>query len=170
MINSLKSLESDISLVLHNFMVRSKKIYLTRDNSVQFVIQDFGLIVSAMDRMDYAQVKDIILNKFEGWRVVYISPTDNILEKKYDILWSLMRCGYMKWMRSNYPRQIERILSGPDNLGNRIINERLRIWAEKPKFNYLIEDNKAALKNNIRRELTADPSFFDYMPEEVSDV
>lgn len=163
----LRSLESDVSIILHNFMVKHRKINLIRDISVQFIIDDFGLIVCCMNRMDYMQANEMINTQFSGWRTIFISTGDNLLEKKYEILWDLMRCGYMKWLRTTYPRQIKRVLNGPDNLGNRIINERLRIWANKPKFRYLIEDNKIAIRNGVLRELTNDSSFFDFMPEEM---
>jgi hypothetical protein len=72
----------------------------------------------------------------------------------------------MKWLRYTYPRQIRNVLLGHDNLGQSIIKERLRIWNDRAKFKYFIEDNKVALKNGVHTELTNDPSFFDYMPEE----
>ena len=162
----LNELDDHIAIMLINFMVEFKKINLVRGISSQFIISDFGVIVCCINRADYSQVKDAIVGQFDHWRVVYITTNDNILEKKYDILWALIKSGYMKWLRYNYPRQVRNLLTGVENLGQRIIDERLRIWGNKPKYRFFVEDNKLVLRNGISRELTNDPSFFDYIPEE----
>jgi hypothetical protein len=79
-----------------------------------------------------------------------------------------MRGGYMKWLRTAYPRQMKNTLMGVDNLGNKILQERLRIWANRDKYKYLIADTKSVLNYGILRELAHDPGFFDHMPEEVT--
>lgn len=162
----MQELEDSIAIMLNQLRVSSRKLNLMKDTSSQFVVEDFGLIICCINRIDYVQVSDKVHEKFHGWRVVYITTQDNMLEKKYEVLWALMRCGYMKWLRYNYPRQVKNILLGTENLGTRIIKERLRIWNNQPKFAFLIEDNEIALKNGVQRELTSDPGFFDYMPEE----
>ena len=162
----LTELEQEATIVLSQLRVKHRKINLVRGISTQLVVDDFGLIVCCINRVDYAQVSNTVLEQYKDWRVVYLTTNDNILEKKFEILWNLMRCGYMKWLRYTYPRQIKSILNGTDELGRRIIEERLRIWGTKPKFKWLAEDNRVAFHNGILRELTNDPSFFDYMPEE----
>lgn len=69
----------------------------------------------------------------------------------------------MKWLRSVYGAQFPNILE-TDNLAGRIVEERLRIWDNQPKYIYLIQDNLEAQKVGTRRILAEDPSFFDYMP------
>lgn len=168
---SIKNLEVDITIMLTQFRVQFRSFNITgKDRSIQFSVEDFGLIVCCIDRYDYVQIKDLMLDRFKGWRLCFVTIGDNMLEKRYQILWDLMRCGYMKWLRYTYPRAIKNVLVGPDNLGQKIIEERLRIWADRPKYKYLIEDNKVALKNGVSRELTNDPSFFDYMPEEEVNI
>ena len=162
----LNELEKHVSIMLTQLRISFKKINVVRNVSLQFVIEDFGLIVCCINRIDYTQVNNVMNDKFEGWRIVYVTTNDSILDKKYDVLWALMRCGYMKWLRYKLPRQVKSILNGPDNLGQKIIEERLRVWADRPKYKFLIDDNKAALRNGVLREMTTDPSFFDYMPEE----
>lgn len=162
----LKELEDYISIMLSQLRVTFKKLNLIRGISVQFVIDDFGLIICCINRNDYSQVNDTIIKNFPDWRILYVTTNDSILEKKDEVLWHLMRCGYMKWLRYTFPRQVRNIINGPENLGQKIIRERLRIWADKPKYKFLVNDNKIALENGMLRELTNDPSFFDYMPEE----
>ena len=163
--STMQELEEDVALMLNQFRVSVRRTTM-KDTSVQFVVDDFGLIICCIDRLDYTQIDDIVSNKFEGWRAVFISTSDSMTEKRYEVLWALIRCGYMKWLRYSFPRQVKNVLAGHDNLGQRIIEERLRIWNDKPKFKYLIDDNKVALKNGVRLELSNDPSFFDFMPEE----
>lgn len=162
----LAELENHASTMLTLFRVKHRKINLMRGISSQLIVDDFGVVVCCINRVDYAQVNDAVYEQFKDWRTVFITTNDNVMDKKYEVLWTLMRSGYMKWLRRTYPRQLRSILNGPDNLGRRIIEERLRIWATKPKYAYLAEDNKVAFRNGIIRELTDDPSFFDYMPEE----
>lgn len=162
----LKELEDYISIMLSQLRVTFKKLNLIRGVSIQFIVEEFGLIICGIDRTCYTQVNETIIKNFPDWRIIYITTNDNIAEKKDEVLWSLMRCGYMKWLRYTYPRQIKSIINGPESLGQKIIRERLRIWANKPKYKFLVNDNKVALENGMLRELTNDPSFFDYMPEE----
>ena len=162
----LRELEDYISIMLSQLRVTFKKLNLIRGVSIQFIVEEFGLIICGIDRTCYTQVNEMIIKNFPDWRIVYITTNDNIAEKKDEVLWNLMRCGYMKWLRYTYPRQIKSIINGPESLGQKIIRERLRIWAGKPKYKFLVNDNKVALENGVIRELTNDPSFFDYMPEE----
>jgi len=160
-------LDDEVVIILNQLMVKFRKLNLLKDNSTQFVIDDFGLIVCCISRIDYSEVKSKVAEKFSGWRTIFITPDEDLSKKKDEILWGLMRGGYMKWLRVTYPRQIKNVLLGVENLGRKIIEERLRLWDGQPKYNYLIEDNRMALRNNLGRELTIDPSFFDFMPEEV---
>lgn len=162
----MQALEDNVVIMLNQFRVTHRKTALAKNTSVQYAVEDFGLIICCIDRLDYVQVNNAVNEQFEGWRLVFISTSDDIMEKKYEVLWALMRGGYMKWLRYQLPRQIKSVLLGHDNLGNRIIKERLRIWNNKPKFKYLTDDNEVALRNGVQQELTNDPSFFDYMPEE----
>lgn len=162
----LTELEEHAAIMLNQLRVKYRKVNLVRGISTQFVIDDFGLIICCINRVDYAQVSNVVVDQFKDWRTIYLTTNDNMLEKKYQVIWALMRCGYMKWLRYNFPRQVRSILNGPDDLGRKIIEERLRIWADRPKYKFLADDNRVAFKNGILRELTNDPSFFDYMPEE----
>lgn len=162
----LTELESHIAITLQNLFLKYRKINLVRGVSVQFIVDDFGVIICGINRPDYVQVDTAINSKYPGWRTVYLTTHDRINDKRYEILWALMRGGYMRWIRSAYPGQVKKILTGPDNLGTRIIKERLRIWGDQPKHRFMVEDNKAVLANGILREFTRDQGFFDYMPEE----
>lgn len=161
----LSELENHVTITLNQLHVTYSKRSVLRGVSSQLVVDDFGLIACCIDRIDYAQINDAVTEQFEGWRIVYITTNDDIIEMKYKLLWGLMRGGYMKWLRYNFPRQVKNTLNGPDNLAHLIIKERLRIWGDDPKYKFFVEDNMVALRNGILRELTNDPSFFDYMPE-----
>ena len=163
----LQELDAHIGIMLKTFMLSSKKISLLRNTVVAYLIGDFGTIICGINRADYSQVKEILTEKFKGWRYIYITTQEDIANKKYEVLWELMRGGYMKWLRTAYPHQMKNTLMGIDNLGNKILQERLRIWANRDKYKYLIEDTKSVLNYGILRELAHDPGFFDHMPEEI---
>jgi hypothetical protein len=163
---TLEELEELLSIVLNQLRVSARSIRILKGKACQFLIEDFGVIVCCMDRVDYTQISDVVEEKFKDWRPVYVTGNDNLPAIKDKILWALMKSGYMKWLRYNFPRQVKSLLAGTENLGQKIIEERIRIWANKPKYRFFIEDNMVALRNGILRELTNDPSFFDYMPEE----
>ena len=163
----LQEIEAHINIMLKTFMITSKKINILKNVAVAFLIEDFGTIVCGINRSDYSQVDSVLEEQFKGWRRVYITTQDDVAEKRYNVMWDLMRGGYMKWLRSAYPRQLKSLLTGADSLGNKILNERLRIWAKRPKYKYLIEDTESVLKYGLLRELAHDPGFFDHMPEEI---
>lgn len=160
----LEELESEIKIMLYAYKVESKVYRLIKSVSVQFVVEQFGVIVCGINREDYKIITDQVNQDFPDYRVVYITGSDNMLEKKDDVLWELMKGGYIKWVRMNYPRTFnDSIVRG--NLGNKIINQRLKIWNDRPKYRFLIEDNEYAKVNSASFIFSIDPSFFDYMPE-----
>ena len=162
----LQEIESHIVIMLKTLLLNSKKISILKNVSIAFLIEDFGTIVCGINRTDYSQVEMILEEKFKGWRRVYITTQDDVVKKKYDVVWELMRGGYMKWLRTTYQRKLKNILIGVDDLGGKILKERLRIWAGRAKYRYLIEDTESVLKYGMFRELAHDPGFFDHMPEE----
>ena len=164
---SLQKLDTDIVVMLNAFMVSSKRVNILKKTAVVFSIESFGTIVCGIDRIDYLQVHEVLTDNFPGWRMVYITNQEDINKKRYDVLWGLMRGGYMKWLRLNFPRNAKSVLLGQDNLGTRILQERLNIWSKQPKYKYLLEDTKSVLRHGITVELTHDPGFLDYMPEEL---
>lgn len=164
---NLSELENQVIIMLRHFHVNFKTMHISRGISTSLVVEDFGLVICCINRLDYTQVSNTVMDQFKDFRVVYLTTNDeDMQENKYRVLWALMRGGYMKWLRYTFPRQIQNLLNGSDNLGHRIIKERLRIWGNKPKYKFLVEDNNSVLKNGILRELSNDPGFFDYMPEE----
>ena len=48
--------------------------------------------------------------------------------------------------------------------GKKIIEERLRRWNNKPRFNFFIKENMLAKTMSATIILAIEPSFFDYMP------
>jgi len=161
----MQELEDRVGVMLTHLFVDYKIVNVMKGMSVQFIIEDFGTIVSCVNRLDYKQVQDKLTTDYNGWRVVYISTQDDLDEARYEVLWALMRSGYMRWLRMAYPRQMKNVLMGIDNLGARIIKERLRLWADKPRNSFWINENEYVLANGILQEYSRDPGFFDYMPE-----
>jgi len=161
---TIEQLESDISVILSSLRVDYKKMSVIKEVSVQFIVEEFGTIICGLNRADYLLVSKTIEKQFgSGWRIVYLSLQDSLLEKKDEVIWDLMRGGYIRYIRNKYPRQFRELIV-MQNFGRKIIEQRLKVWNNEPKFNFLIEENKAALKEAFTYILSIDPSFFDYMP------
>jgi hypothetical protein len=85
-----------------------------------------------------------------------------LIEKRDEIIWTLMRGGFMTYIRQNFPRQFTRLIA--DGFGDKIIKERLRRWADKPMYRFLIEEDIKAKEVPTTMVLSMEPAFFDYMP------
>lgn len=160
---SLRRTVTDIGTMLGALRVPYDITSVYKNTTVQYVIKPFGVVISIMSPSDYGITSSKVEEHFKDYRLVYVATNDNISDKRYEIIWELMRSGYMRWLRRTYSTQFPNILEA-DNLGNKIIDERLKVWNYQPKYIYLINDNLEAQQIGFRRVLADDPAFFDYMP------
>ena len=98
-----------------------------------------------------------------GWRFIYFTAHDSLLEKKEEIIWDLMRGGFIRYIRTRYPQQFKNLII-MENFGKKIIKQRLKVWGDTPKYRFLKQENEAALNEAFSYIISVDPSFFDYMP------
>jgi hypothetical protein len=159
---SLETLDAEVRITLQTLRVPFKKVNVVKQVSTQFLCEDFGVIISTIDRDDYTFVRDAVGTTYPGHRYVFISTQDNLIEAKDEIIWTLMQSGFMRYVRTNYQRQFNNLVL--EGFGQKIINERLRRWGDQPKYKYLIEENRKALTLPTNMIITNDPAFFDYMP------
>jgi hypothetical protein len=157
-----EEMEAEIAITLQSLKVPVKKTSVVPDVSVQFVSADFGTIVSVITRADYSYINKTIKEHYPDYRYVYISTYDNLIEKRDEIIWTLMKSGYMTYIRQNFPRQFTRLIA--DGFGDKIIKERLRRWGDKPMYKFLIEEDIKAKEVPTTMVLSMEPAFFDYMP------
>jgi hypothetical protein len=160
---SMEELEAEIDIILHTLRLKFRRIQLVRGAGAQFVCEDFGVIVSAINRTDYSSIKKVVREKFPGYRDEYVSTFDDLLKAREDIIWALMQSGYIKLIRMNFPRQFNKLIVS-ENFGNKIIDERLRRWGDVPKYRFFVEENKKAKEMPATMVLSMEPGFFDYMP------
>lgn len=160
---SLRRTTYDVGTMLGALRVPYTVTSIIKNTTTQYIIEIFGVVVNVMNGVDYTIVNEKTIEVFKDYRHIFVSTSDSIDEKRYEIIWALMQSGYMKYIRESYASQFSNILE-TDGLGNRIIDERLKRWDNKPMYSYLIKDNLSAKEIDIRRLLTHDPSFFDYMP------
>ena len=160
---SLRRVGYDVGVMLGALRVPYNTTSVIKHITSQFIVEQFGLVISVINNGDYSFINDKVTQIFKGYRTVYVTPSDDINEKRYEVLWALMQSGYMRWLRSIYPAQYPNILEA-DNLANRIIDQRLERWGDMPKNRFHVEYNLQAREMGMRRTLTQDPSFFDYMP------
>jgi hypothetical protein len=157
-----EEMEAEIAITLQSLKVPVKKASVVPDVSAQFVSEDFGTIVSVITRADYSYINKIVKEHYPDYRYVYISTYDNLIEKRSEIIWTLMKSGYMTYIRQNFPRQFARLIA--DGFGDKIIKERLRRWGDKPMYKFLIEEDIKAKEVPTTMVLSMEPAFFDYMP------
>ena len=160
-------MEAEIGITLQSLRVPTKKLsveglVLGGYRLVQFKSDDFGTIVSVIQRADYGYIHEVVQRDFPGYRYVYVSTFDNLIEKRDEIIWSLMEGGYLIYIRQNFPRQFQQLIT--DGFGNKIIRERLRRWDNAPKFKFFIDENTEVMKIPVTMMLSREPAFFDYMP------
>lgn len=159
---SLEELDSEVMITFRTLMLSFKKINVVKNVSTQFVCEDFGVIISTINRDDYTFVRDAVMTSFPDYRYVFVSTQDNLLEAKDEIIWALMQGGFMRYIRITHQRQFNNLVR--DGFGNKIINERLKRWGDKPKYKFLIDENIKAKQVPTNMIITDDPAFFDYMP------
>lgn len=159
----LNKLEYDIEGMLYALKLPYKKMSVVKDISVQYLIESFGLIVCGIDRKDYSQIDNAVQNVYEGWKLFHITTKDAVTYKKDELIWELMRAGYMTWIRQDFPRQFKNLIT-EQNFSLKIINERLRVWNNEPRFKFFTEMNLAAKNQSAGYILSLEPGFFDYMP------
>lgn len=155
-------MEGEIAITLQSLRVPTKKVIAVPDVSASFISEDFGTIVSVINRADYSYVHKTLRESYPGYRYVYVSTYDDLIEKREEIIWALMEGGFMTYIRQNFPRQFQSLVT--EGFGNKIIKERLRRWADKPMYKFFIQENVTVKDVPVTMVLAQEPSFFDYMP------
>ena len=157
-------LEIELNNIIIALQLRSNKISVVKNVSVQFVIAEFGTVICGINRIDYSEVKKVIDTHFDGYRILYVTTNDDLSAKRYEIIWELMTAGYMRWLRFEYTRLFTNLIT-VENFGIKIITERLKRFNGKVKYKYIIEQNEWAMRNAGTYILSIDPGFYDMMPE-----
>lgn len=163
---TMHELEALLESNLRALRVEYRKEHLIKDISVQFVVEKFGVIVCGINRLDYKLIDTAVGDQYGGWRVVYITTYDDMNEKRDEVLWAMMKSGYLMWLRHSLTTTQYRKLMFDDNIAHKVINKRLTMWGDDPKYRYLKEcDVFAAGQGRISEYLAKESGFFDYMPE-----
>ncbi|RLD67352.1 MAG: hypothetical protein DRI98_12700 [Bacteroidetes bacterium] len=155
-------MEAEIAITLQSLRVPTKKVSVVPEASIQFISEGFGTIVSVINRADYGFVNKTVREQYPDYRYVYVSTYDSLIEKRDEIIWALMEGGFMTYIRENFHRQFQHLIT--DGFGNKIIRERLRRWGDKPMYKFLIEENTKAVDVPVTMVLATEPAFYDYMP------
>ena len=154
---------NDTRVMLQTLRLDFKEHYPSSKVEYQFLVDQFGLIVHVIDKRFYAPPEPT-LDPYEDWRQVYIDREDDINKKREETIWELMKSGYMSWLRGENSRAFKNLILNYD-YAKKIIDQRLKIWGDKPKYRYLVQLNTEASYTTATYLLSIDPGFFDYMPE-----
>jgi len=163
---SIKETSYDVEVFLKALKIPFSTTNVLKHITTQFIIEDLGIVLTVLNPNDYAMINDRVNFLFKEWKLLYIPAAVDVQAKRYPIIFEFMRSGYMKWLREIYRNQYVQIIE-TDNLGRRIIEERLRLWDNKPMYRLFIQENVNALKNSFRRIISEEPGFFDYMPRDI---
>lgn len=158
------TLEVNIKSMLAALRLNYRQASILNNLAICFIVEDFGTVICAIRPGDHDMIKDIMIRNYKDWRDVYIATDDSFNGMKDEVLWELMRSGYMTFIRNNYTRQFNNIIL--NELGNKIINKRLKIWGDRPRYKWLVEENNMAKRESSTYVLSKNPAFFDYMPSE----
>ena len=126
-----------------------------------YTIPMFGLKVYCISNFMQQEIQKASLDI--NRRIFIITTTEDFKDRKELLIWELMKSGYLKWLRLTYPRQFKDLIV-TQNFGHKIIDRRLKLWGNKEKFKFFIEENKS-YKSALGYALSQDTSFFDMIPE-----
>lgn len=162
---NVKEAGEEVSSILMALRVQFRELHLLKDMSTQFLCEQFGTIISCLIHYKYIEHIEETLNKlYPNYRYIYLTDFSNIVEVREQIIWALARGGFFRHVRSVFPKQFTDLVT-LQSYGERIIQKRLEFWADRPKYKYLIEENRMAREMSAIAVLARDPSFFDYIPE-----
>lgn len=161
---SQKELTSDVKTLVSALHIPYTEFSVGNGIPTGFRVDLFGTIVMGIDRKDYSHALSKLHLEYKGYRLFFITSSDNFVEKKDELIFDLMRSGYIRFIRLKYPNLFTNLLND-HNYARKIINERLKVWGDTPKFQFLAEENKEAINQAVSYIEAVDPSFFDYMPE-----
>lgn len=131
----------------------------------QFSIEQFGLVICIVEKEDIGLVATKLQDFFKDYRIIYVTPSEDLNAMKESILWDLTRGGYLRWLRVNYPRKFNQTVV-EQGLGTRLLKKRISLYRNKPKYKFWIEEDQDALKIAASYITSIEPGFFDYLPEE----
>lgn len=98
----------------------------------------------------------------KGWRAVKININDDFEEKKMETFWELMRAGYIHYLRMEFSNTFKRMITS-NNWDKKIIEKRLELYGDDPKYTYLRDLNVWAKKQSSTYLLSMDPGFYDFL-------
>lgn len=162
---NIETLATEVEVILRALFLTYRLDFTTDKTSFYITVPMFGIVINGLYSLDYKLTNDTIDTRFKDYRVVYVTNEDLLHEWKLSLIWALMRSGYLRYIRSKYKTQFKSLIIGQD-FARQIVSERLRIWADKPKYLWLINENKEALAMSATYILSVDPAFYDMMPEE----
>ena len=152
-----------VRIMLQTLRLDAKEHYPSSKVEYQFIVDQFGFVVHVIDNRFYVPPEPT-LDPYEDWRQVYIDREDDLNVKREEVVWELMKSGYMIWLRHENPRAFKNLILNYD-YAKKIIDKRLKIWEDKPKYRFLVSHNVDAYSVSVAYIMSVEPGFFDYMPE-----
>ena len=83
---SIDRLSYDTGVLLGALRVPYKITNIIKNVTTQFIIQDFGVIVSVFSPENYTTVDERLDSTFKGWRKVFVTNSEDLNVKRYEII------------------------------------------------------------------------------------
>ena len=146
---------NDVEQMLHSFNVEFE---VMAAGDILFKVPLFGLQII----FSPTKLAPKSTHTSKGWRVVEINVNDDFEEKKMEIFWQLMRAGYIHYIRMEFSNTFKRMITS-NNWDKVIIEKRLELYDDDPKYVYLRDYNNWAKKQSATYLLSMDPGFYDFL-------
>lgn len=146
-----------IEIILKEQFKLKCKRRLAGKEVVELFVPDFGIVI-------LSQHSHSAMNDEEQYHVVTVDKKqlDNQLyigSIIVQIFWALIRAGYLRKLRIENQKAHKSLIVA-NRWGLKIIEHRLATFGNKPKYRFLIEENKRYLSNFDLSYMT-NPQFFD---------
>lgn len=154
-----------IEVILKEKFNLSVKRRLAGKEIVELIVPEYGIaivnesvptqdvMVSAPNAVNSTNYHIISVNKKKLDDQLYVG------EKTVAIFWALIEAGYLRKLRVSDSRK-HKILLIAHKWAIKIIQKRLDMFKDRPKYKYLIEENKNYL-SNLTLSYMSNPEFFD---------
>ncbi len=146
----------EVEQILQVLLTQYKVLYDSQQmgKSFLYAVELFGVKVVYLDGQTF---DDKIL---KDWNIVYIHPDYDINKSRVAIVFALVEGGYFHYLRNNFKNTFNRTIT-LEGWDKQLIDERLRRYKDKPKYNYFRELNKDTKSGALLPAI--DNGFFDYM-------
>lgn len=146
--------DKDVEQLVYLFGVPFER--QSKGDIITFVVNMFGVKIIYGEEFGY-------IGNDKDWHIVKITPDDNLVEKREEVILKLIEAGYFHYLRNTLPGTFKKMISQL-NWDRKLVNERLERYGGRPKYNYWASYTKSGLNDAANFVMATDPGFYDFLP------